>query len=774
MLPNKSWLTLLTVARFLTTSSSNMTSFQTNLFFRVISHNKESYFLKAVTMAVTFACCIVVILFCLHEFGYDKFHKDSDSVFRILQKNNNEVMSGNRFSNRIPIEIFQMMKSFANDSIVVSRVKPLEELVVLTESQVFSDERAFFTDLEIASIFSFEIIDGSLDQFNLKNSVMLSSSKARRYFGSVSAVGKKLRLFTLGDTITLAITAVYADFPSNSHQDFSFIARFDSTAINSLWFDPGDVAVYSKIIQGGIENYESKLNQVTMAGESTYSFQPISEIHFGPRVNGENVSHGDYYSILILIAITSLIFFLALTSIICLTTLTLPQRSKELAIKKLTGTSHLNLSLGFLKESFVLVSISFLISIALLFAISDWIDSILAINLASLVVSDNVSLITSVILVFLIFSLATPLLASKFTRATPIRLLSTDVISFPRLKRIITFLQLGVSLFLIVASIVINRQIKYSLVKEPGRNHDQVVYVNYPKELSTEGLERLSSGWKKNNPNIIDVMATSQLPDQISSKEVNSAFYKISVNRSFNEFFDLRIVEGSWFKANDGDSIFMLNERGRELEVELSNVRGTFKDFSAQFHQPEKPLKISISSYSNYNFLCIRVLEVDIRQTIGYLSRYFGNNGKSASIRFMDKHFEEWLNYQDRLNTLSEILAIISLVLSCCAIYALSISLVRDKIKQLAIHKLLGANTLNIIFILAGEFARLLLIAILFFAPLTYIAINEALRNFVYATHLTWMDSIFPLVFCGAATVIVCTMQTLSLSREDLSKALKG
>ena len=420
------------------------------------------------------------------------------------------------------------------------------------------------------------------------------------------------------------------------------------------------------------------------------------------------------------------------------------------------------------------MSISFLISIALLFAISDWIDSILAINLASLVVSDNVSLITSVILVFLIFSLATPLLASKFTRATPIRLLSTDVISFPRLKRIITFLQLGVSLFLIVASIVINRQIKYYLVKEPGRNHDQVVYVNYPKELSTEGLERLSSGWKKNNPNIIDVMATSQLPDQISSKEVNSAFYKISVNRSFNEFFDLRIVEGSWFKANDGDSIFMLNERGRELEVELSNVRGTFKDFSAQFHQPEKPLKISISSYSNYNFLCIRVLEVDIRQTIGYLSRYFGNNGKSASIRFMDKHFEEWLNYQDRLNTLSEILAIISLVLSCCAIYALSISLVRDKIKQLAIHKLLGANTLNIIFILAGEFARLLLIAILFFAPLTYIAINEALRNFVYATHLTWMDSIFPLVFCGAATVIVCTMQTLSLSREDLSKALKG
>lgn len=363
---------------------------------------------------------------------------------------------------------------------------------------------------------------------------------------------------------------------------------------------------------------------------------------------------------------------------------------------------------------------------------------------------------------------------NKFTRASPNRLLSTDIITFPRFKAIITFLQLGISIFLIVVSIVIDRQVNYSLVKEPGRNHDQIVYLNYPKGLSSDGLKRLRQNWKKSNANIVDVMATSQLPDQISSKEINSSFYKISVDPAYNEFFNLKMIKGDWFKANDGDSIVIVNEAGEQIKGDAKNVRGVFRDLSSQYNLPEKPLKISVSSNANYNFLCIRVLEVDIRKTLEYLAKYFGRNGQNASLRFMDKRFEEWLNYQDRLNTLSRILAFISLVLSCCSIYALSVSMVRDKLKQLAIHKLCGAPTLKIIGILVHEFVRLTLIAIIVFGPITYIAVKELLRNFVYSTHLKWMDLGFPLAYCGVVILVICSAQTLSLNREDLSKALKG
>ena len=126
------------------------------------------------------------------------------------------------------------------------------------------------------------------------------------------------------------------------------------------------------------------------------------------------------------------------------------------------------------------------------------------------------------------------------------------------------FLQLGISIFLIVASMVMRRQINYSLLKEPGRNHDQIVYLSYPKNLTNADLASLRTTWKTTNPNVVDLMATSQLPDRILSKELNSDFYFMSVDRGYKDFFDLQMADGNWFKVNDGDSIIVVNEQGKK------------------------------------------------------------------------------------------------------------------------------------------------------------------------------------------------------------------
>ena len=204
------------------------------------------------------------------------------------------------------------------------------------------------------------------------------------------------------------------------------------------------------------------------------------------------------------------------------------------------------------------------------------------------------------------------------------------------------------------------------------------------------------------------------------------------------------------------------------------NVIGVFKDISGQFNQPEKPIKINVAPYFNYNFLCIRILEVDIRRTVNFLETYFENRGQKAKVSFLNKRFEEWMIYQDRLNSLSALLTIISGLLSCCAVYGLSISIVRDKLKQIAIHKLFGASSFSITQILIKEFASQMLMAIIFFGPLTYIILKEMLRTFVYATNFHWLDPLVPLVYCIVIIILLCGFQTLSLNREHLSSALKG
>jgi putative ABC transport system permease protein len=218
----------------------------------------------------------------------------------------------------------------------------------------------------------------------------------------------------------------------------------------------------------------------------------------------------------------------------------------------------------------------------------------------------------------------------------------------------------------------------------------------------------------------------------------------------------------------------VVNEQGNaRLNNNSGNVVGVFKDLSGQFNQPEKPLKLNVSSYSNYNYLCIRILEVDIRRTVQFLEKYFEQDGQKATVSFLNKRFEEWLKYQNKLNALSEILAIISGLLSCFAIYGLSISIVRDKLKQIAIHKLCGANIFSLTRLLVKEFARQMLMAVLIFGPLTYIIIKEMLRNFVFTTNFNWLDPIVPLAYCLVIITLLCGFQTLSLNREDLSSALK-
>ena len=237
------------------------------------------------------------------------------------------------------------------------------------------------------------------------------------------------------------------------------------------------------------------------------------------------------------------------------------------------------------------------------------------------------------------FGLSPLLITSRFTRASPNRLLSSEAITFPRFKRVIALLQLGISLFLIVASLVVRRQINYSLVKEPGQNHDQIVYLDYPHHLPGT-LNGLRTALKMNNANVVDVIATSQLPHKINSKQLGSNFYFIKVDPEFKDFFDLKVTDGNWFKANDGDSIIVTNERAKQLMgADTANVIGTVSNIDEDFNLPEKPLKIIKSNAFEYNFLCIRLLEVDIRRTVETLSDYFGSFGKACDDSLFEHTF---------------------------------------------------------------------------------------------------------------------------------------
>ena len=115
-----------------------------------------------------------------------------------------------------------------------------------------------------------------------------------------------------------------------------------------------------------------------------------------------------------------------------------------------------------------------------------------------------------------------------------------------------------------------------------------------------------------------------------------------------------------------------------------------------------------------------------------------------------------------------------SRMLSCCAIYALSMSLVRDKLKEIAVHTLFGATSLNITLLLLKSFSKQLGLAILVFLPVSFIVLSELLRTFIYTTKLSWLDSLYPLAYCIFIIISICAFQAMNLKRMNAVSALKG
>lgn len=507
-----------------------------------------------------------------------------------------------------------------------------------------------------------------------------------------------------------------------------------------------DLSVYATLTND-LENEEAEVNRLFADPSVTYQLQPVGDIYFGPRVMGENAKHGDVYCVLILTCISALIVILAITNFVNLVSLTLPARAKELAMRKVAGANRSPL-LGLLaKESGAVALISLSIGVALFIFFPIPVD----------IRTSTISL--TIVGVLLIAIAAAPLfLAWAFVKASPGRLLSTDTITFPRMKKVITVVQLGVSISLIIASLVINRQITRSLIKEPGKNHEQIVYTRWPAGMTRQYLNRLKNDWPRDNANIVDLTGISHTPDNIHSKPVGEDYYQLTVDYDFKDFFRLEMAGGRWFGPMDNDSL-VVNEAALTSKVK---AMGVVKNFSSIYNLPDKPVHFSIAEGES-NYILIRVIEVDVRKTLNTIGRSFTElSGRPTEITFLDHNYADTIAYEDKLNRLCDLLSIVGIIMACCAIYALSLSRMNDNMKQIAIRKTFGASDAQIVRGLSWQFFELMLGSLFFFGPVTYFLLREWLRNFAYSAKFLWAD---PLISIGICLVIVLITNMLMLLR---------
>jgi putative ABC transport system permease protein len=494
-------------------------------------------------------------------------------------------------------------------------------------------------------------------------------------------------------------------------------------------------------------------------------------------VTGESVTHGDAYSIQVLIGITAVIFLLALANFIVLSMMTLPGRSKEFAIKKVAGATGGSLVMTLMVEYLLINLVSFLLAVALLALVFPWIESGIHIDLRTLVFRHYLMLIEMMLLVILANAVLPLTIAFRFTRPAPGKLLGADTLTFPVLKKWITTIQLGICFGLLISTFIIRKQVSRSLLKEPGRNHDQVVVVRYPRALTDTKYNSMKKEFQALHPNVVGIIAVSHLLGDIQHKALHAENFTLYADRDLASFFRLRVISGHWFTDYDPSINYLVNEtmQQRKIKIARGTQIGVLENFNRRFNQPEKPVLITLGSSQEFNFILVRVYEVDIRKTIGFLSRYFGQFGSEyATVHFMDKRFDRWIRYEDQLSAISGLLVTVSVVITCLAAYSLSLSQARDKTKTIAIHKMFGATISHVALLLTRSMLSLQLLALTIFLPVTYLLMQEWLRHFVYAAHLEILDVLIAFGFDLAIIVLTCSAQASRLNRVRLTDAVKA
>jgi putative ABC transport system permease protein len=737
------------------------------IFIRVVGQNGRIYVLKFLPLVIAFVVSLPILLFLRHEFTFDHFHTDYRAISRIIQVNEQSLFFHNRYNANIDEALFAAITETQN-SLVASRVVPAGHLAVI-HNHTLVEEPAQLVDANLPAIFTFVLTEGSLQTFaNEKGTVLLSSSLAQKYFNG-HAAGKQLRIRTLNDTVSFLVAGVFQDFPTNAHRSFSIVIKNDSTALSQLNFSMAHANVYVKSSQPR-EELEKRL--ASLSGTvAELRLQPLDEIYFGSRMLGDVSRHGDYESILILGLILFLILFSATTNYVNLASLSLPTRSVELGFRQVIGASRSSLLLQFVVESILLCGSAFLAAVMLLILFRHQVASLFAIDFVSILRQSPWTLVSVVLSVLLLITATALLPALKYVRLPATALLQGATLQFRSFKSIFTFVQLGIGLSLFTASMVVHRQINYSLVKTPGENHEQIITFPIANGLADNRAD--INNFHVVNPHFMGATSVSQVPTAVSSKSIDSDFFTIKVSPDFFDVLETNVVAGRTFRANDGPETYLVNGKGAADTVN-ANCIGVIENLSGRFNQQDKPLRIYKGDNQSTYFYCLRVLEVDIRQTMSWLHFVLERMaGHPVPISFIDKNFEAWLVYADRLNDLSRLLYLVAACVIALSMYGLALCHLRDNVMQLSIRKLYGATSGNLMRFVLRFFGETLLTTVLFCGPLVYFFLDNWLREFVYHTTIGWIDPLIALAFLSTIILLANRAAIQRFQKTNLIERLR-
>lgn len=760
---------------------------------RNLKKQKQYQLINFTGLTLGLSCCALVLLYASHELSYDSFHPDSKNTYRVTGEINQRAWFpsvSNDYAEQLETDQFPEIQKTVKFRRAPENFAIYGDRRFATRSMVTNPGSRFF------DIFNFNTLEGDkATMLEAPNSVILNESTATKLLGEPPHVGKIIEW----DTLTLRVSGIIEDLPSNTHLTFNMMIAADIPFFGVFTYVVLNDNADTKALEDKIVNLDMPENRFPY---HQIALQPLESIHFAAPLTFELKPPGNKGYVFLFIGIAVFILVISCTNYMNLSAAIYGARTKEMAIRKVLGSSKKAIAGQFLLESvlmaFMTLPAVMLTIEALLPALSDFAGTPLENQFLS-----SPRHIGLLVLITLITSLAAGLYpVITMSHISSLKLFKSQGLANNhglRSRKILLTLQFTILIFLGTGAYFINQQLQFIQNKDLGIDREGIVKVSNIYDLADADKYNTIKTLGLSSPHILGFTTgtppgteTFGMAYQAEGHEVRNDALSFSTDLDYFEVMGIKGAYGDFFEKSP-DQLPGLSLLVSEKFVEVMGwdnpigknitfnpgpngrdriISGVFEDYHAlSLHEEIVPQFVFARKRLRRGFenILVKINMQNVSEAFEAIENawYSVMPESPIQLEFMNDDIQAAYEQEQKAGTLSMILSVLAVTLAIMGLIGLSAYMAQLRTKEVGIRKVLGAPVKQILFLMNREFFLLIGIATLIASSLSYYTISLWLDTFVYRT------SINAMVF-GLAGVLVLLITFVTVSIQSARTAMQN
>jgi len=767
-------------------------------------------------LTIGLASTIFILLYVINELTYDQFHEKSDRIYRVW-------ISGSMPATEMRHAVTSppMAEALLNDYPVVEqsvRLRKAGGWIVKQGDRTFheTDDDFIFADSTFFDVFSFKLLKGDPRTcLTEPRSIVLTEEYANKYFGEEDPIGLTLKIEQ--DTNLSVITGVMEDFPQNSHFHCKMLGSLttigDSRSTN--WLNHNYYTYV--VLREGTDpmEFESNLREMLIkyvgpmleqflgvdvqqfeeAGNSYgYKVQKMTDIHLHSDLQYELEPNGNSLYVYVFLVAAILMLAMAGVNFMNLATARSTTRAREVGLRKVVGSKRRQLVIQFLTESVLLSFLALIAAVALVYLFLPAYNNMIQLRLQFDIFEQS-----WIIPLLILFAISVGIAAGTYPALIlasfkPAVVFSSEKFSSGRslLRRILIVLQFTVTIVILIGTIVVNRQLHYMQMKDPGFTKDKLLLI-HRSDVLEGGIDAFKEQVVQHS-NVIAAANANSIPSGSYSDNATwlegwdrTEIFTLATSRvsyDFDKAMGIEMANGRFFSREMPSDSFavVINQaavKALGLEDPLTKrfvqpadegeedsfipIIGVVKDYHFASMQAEiAPMAMYFMPGNYEGYITIRLGDGDKAETIAFLEQTWNEFRQDAPFEYswMDEEFDKLFATERRTSLILLAFSFLAIFIICLGLLGLISYTTNQRTREIGIRKIMGASVQIVMRLLSREVVNLLIISGLISIP-AYFGARAWLQKFAY--HINFQMGVFFLVlFLVSAIVLLLAMLTVS------------